>query len=76
MCIRRRIRFRRYHNLSMIVYLGMPRKRKILVLVNPFSGRQLAARNWEIAKPVLEQAYIEMKVIMTERAGHAYDIVN
>jgi len=54
----------------------MPRKRKILVLVNPFSGRRLAARNWEIARPILEKAYIEMKVIMTERAGHAYDIVN
>lgn len=54
----------------------MPRRRKILVLVNPFSGRRLAARNWEIAKPILEKAYIEMNVIMTERAGHAYDIVN
>ncbi len=54
----------------------MPKKRKILVLVNPFSGRRMAARNWEIARPILEKAYIDMKVIMTERAGHAYDIVN
>jgi ceramide kinase len=54
----------------------MPKKRKILVLVNPFSGRRLAATNWEKARPILEKAHIEMKVIMTERAGHAYDIVN
>lgn len=54
----------------------MPRRRKLLVLVNPFSGRRLAAANWEIAKPILEKAHIDMKVIMTERAGHAYDIVN
>lgn len=53
----------------------MPLKRKVLVLVNPFSGRRLAARNWEIARPILEKAHIEMKVIMTERAGHAYDMV-
>ncbi len=44
--------------------------------MNPFSGRRLAARNWEIAKPILERAHIEMTVIMTERAGHAYEMVN
>lgn len=54
----------------------MPRKRKILILVNPFSGRRRAAVNWEIARPILEKAHIDMNVIMTERAGHAYDIVN
>lgn len=54
----------------------MPKKRRILVLVNPFSGRRLAAANWEIARPILEKAHVDMTVIMTERAGHAYDIVN
>ncbi len=54
----------------------MPKKRRILVLVNPFSGRRLAAANWEIARPIMEKGHIVMKVIMTERAGHAYDIVN
>jgi ceramide kinase len=44
--------------------------------VNPFSGRRLAARMWEIARPILEKAHIDMKVVMTERAGHAYDMVN
>lgn len=54
----------------------MPRKRKLLILVNPFSGRRVAAANWIIAKEVLEKAYIDMTVIETQRAGHAYDIVN
>jgi diacylglycerol kinase family enzyme len=54
----------------------MPPKRKILILVNPFSGRRLAARNWLIAKEIIDKAYLEYKVIETERAGHAYDIVN
>lgn len=54
----------------------MPEKRKLLVLVNPFSGRRQAALSWRIAKPILEKAHVTMKVVMTERAGHAYDIVS
>ena len=54
----------------------MPPKRKLLVLVNPFSGRRLAAANWEIAKVLLEKAHADMTVIMTERRNHAYDYVN
>lgn len=54
----------------------MPRKRKILVLVNPFSGRRKAAANWVIAKELLDKAYIDMTIIETQRAGHAYDIVH
>lgn len=45
-------------------------------MVNPFSGRHLAAYNWEMVRPVFEKAHIDMTVIMTERAGHAYDFVN
>lgn len=53
----------------------MPKKRKLLILVNPFSGRRLAARNWQIALPILEKAHVEMTVVMTERANHAYEMV-
>jgi diacylglycerol kinase family enzyme len=54
----------------------MPKKRKLLILVNPFSGRRLAARNWEIARVILEKCHLELTVLMTERAGHAYDLVH
>lgn len=54
----------------------MPRRRKVLVLVNPFSGGGAAARCWELARPILEKAHIDMRVVFTERAGHAYDLVN
>lgn len=54
----------------------MPKKRKILILINPFSGRRLAAANWIIARPILDKAYLDYDVIETQRAGHAYDIVN
>jgi sphingosine kinase len=53
----------------------MPPKRKILVLINPFSGRRMAAANWLIARPILEKAYLDMTVIETQRANHAYEIV-
>lgn len=48
----------------------------MLVLVNPFSGTRLATANWEIARVILEKCYIDIKVVITERAGHAYDIVH
>lgn len=54
----------------------MPKKRKLLILVNPFSGRRLAAANWVLAKVLLDKAHVDMTVIMTERAQHAYEIVN
>ena len=54
----------------------MPPKKKILVLVNPFSGRRLAAAKWLIARPILEKAHAELTVIETERANHAYEIVH
>jgi diacylglycerol kinase family enzyme len=54
----------------------MPPKRKLLVLINPFSGRGLAAAKWLIARPILEKAYVEMTVIETQRANHAYEIVH
>jgi diacylglycerol kinase family enzyme len=47
-----------------------------MVLVNPFSGSGAAARSWEVARPILEKAHVDIKLIFTERAGHAYEIVN
>ncbi len=44
--------------------------------MNPFSGRRLAAANWEIARVILEKCHVDMNVVMTQRAGHAYDMVN
>jgi sphingosine kinase len=54
----------------------MPPKRKLLVLLNPFSGAGQAATSWQIAEPIMEKAHVDIKLIRTERAGHAYDIVS
>ncbi|CDW91094.1 UNKNOWN [Stylonychia lemnae] len=66
----------KHKKIVLIFLIEFPKKRRVLVLVNPFSGRRLAARMWEIARPILEKAHIDMKIVMTERAGHAYDMVN
>lgn len=47
-----------------------------MVLVNPFSGGGAAARAWTTAKTILDKCHVELTVIMTERAGHAYDIAH
>jgi len=52
-----------------------PYKRKLLVLANPFGGAGAAARNWEVAKPILEESYVDLTLKWTERANHAHDIV-
>lgn len=44
--------------------------------MNPFSGGGAAARSWETSRPILEKAHVDIKLVFTERAGHAYDIVN
>lgn len=56
--------------------IEMPPKRKLLVLINPFSGRRLAAANWILVRPILEKAHVSMTVIETQRANHAYEIVH
>lgn len=61
---------------NLILLIEIPKKRKLLILVNPFSGRRLAAVNWEIARPILEKCHVDLTIVMTQRAGHAYDIVN
>jgi sphingosine kinase len=52
----------------------MPPKRRLLILINPFSGRRLAPKNWNKARPILEKAHVNLNVVFTERAMHAYDI--
>lgn len=53
-----------------------PRKRKLLIFLNPFSCAGRAAKVWQQAKVILDKAFIEQVFIETERAGHAYDYVN
>lgn len=42
-----------------MLYIEMPPKKKLLILINPFSGRRLAARNWEIARVILDKCHVD-----------------
>ena len=46
-----------------------------MVLINPFGGAGAAAQAWIDAQPILENAHVDLTVKETERARHAFDIV-
>jgi hypothetical protein len=43
----------------------MPPKRKLLVLLNPFSGAGQAARSWDASLPILEKSHVDINLIRT-----------
>lgn len=53
----------------------MPKKRHVLVLINPFSNNGASTQVWEDARLIMENAYMELTVKETERARHAFEIV-
>ncbi|XP_061433018.1 sphingosine kinase 2-like isoform X1 [Lethenteron reissneri] len=53
-----------------------PRRRRLLILVNPFSGTKKAQlRCQRILHPMMEEADMQHHTIITERAGHASTLV-
>ncbi|KAK9075196.1 hypothetical protein SSX86_003517 [Deinandra increscens subsp. villosa] len=55
--------------------LGMEtdRPKSLVVFVNPRSGKRNGCQVWENVAPLFTQAKVKTKVIVTERAGHAFD---
>lgn len=51
------------------------RPKKLLVFVNPLSGKKHAVKTWEVVRPLFDRAKIILKVVKTVRAGHAFDIM-
>ncbi|KAK0400721.1 hypothetical protein QR680_015418 [Steinernema hermaphroditum] len=52
------------------------RPQTLLVFVNPFGGNRRAKRIYKRqVEPLLELAEIEYKLILTERANHAFDVI-
>ncbi|XP_076897309.1 ceramide kinase-like isoform X1 [Bidens hawaiensis] len=52
--------------------LETDRPKNLLVYVNPGSGKGNGYRTWESVAPIFSQAKVKTKVIVTERAGHAF----
>ncbi|XP_022737487.1 ceramide kinase-like isoform X2 [Durio zibethinus] len=51
------------------------RPRNLLVFVHPMSGKANGRRTWEHVAPIFARAKINTKVIVTQRAGHAFDVM-
>ncbi|XP_057454047.1 ceramide kinase [Lotus japonicus] len=58
-------------NTSLKLEVGRPRK--LLVFVHPRSGKSNGCRTWETVAPIFSRAKVQTKVIVTERAGQAFD---
>ncbi|KAJ3680586.1 hypothetical protein LUZ60_016864 [Juncus effusus] len=51
------------------------RPKNLLVLVHPLCGKRKGIKTWETVAPLFRRAKVERKVMVTERAGHAYDLI-
>ncbi|MBA0718473.1 hypothetical protein Golax_006220 [Gossypium laxum] len=51
------------------------RPKNLLVFVHPMSGKGNGRRIWETVAPIFSRAKINTKVIVTQRAGHAFDVM-
>ncbi|GAB2227805.1 hypothetical protein Droror1_Dr00009632 [Drosera rotundifolia] len=53
--------------------LGRPKS--LLVFIHPLSGKQNGRRTWDLVFPIFSRAKVKTNVILTERAGHAFDVM-
>ncbi|XP_057952361.1 ceramide kinase isoform X2 [Malania oleifera] len=60
-------------NASLNVESGRPKS--LLVFVHPMSGKGNGCRTWEAVAPIFSCAKVKTKVIVTQRAGHAFDVM-
>ncbi|BBN11744.1 ceramide kinase [Marchantia polymorpha subsp. ruderalis] len=53
----------------------LSRPKNLLVLINPYGGKKAGVRQWETVAPLFHKAGVKTKVLLTERAQHAYDLM-
>lgn len=51
------------------------RPKNLLVFVHPRSGKGTGRKTWEDVVPIFAQANVKTKVTVTEKAGHAFDVM-
>ncbi|KVI07600.1 ATP-NAD kinase-like domain-containing protein, partial [Cynara cardunculus var. scolymus] len=62
--------------INMFLGLETNRPKSLLVFVHPRSGKRNGCRIWENVAPLFSRAKVKTKVVVTERAGHAFDAMN
>uniref|UniRef100_A0A1J3GGT5 Ceramide kinase n=1 Tax=Noccaea caerulescens TaxID=107243 RepID=A0A1J3GGT5_NOCCA len=60
-------------NYSLIKEIERPRN--LLVFVHPKSGKGNGSKIWETVSKIFNRAKVNTKVVVTERAGHAFDVM-
>ncbi|XP_048326354.1 ceramide kinase isoform X2 [Ziziphus jujuba] len=60
-------------NSSLALQVGRPKN--LLVFINPKSGKGHGYRVWETVAPIFTRAKVKTKVIVTQRAGQAFDVM-
>ncbi|GLT83963.1 hypothetical protein SLE2022_022240 [Rubroshorea leprosula] len=55
--------------------MEVERPKNLLVFVHPMSGKANGRRTWETVAPIFSRSKITTKVLVTERAGHAFDVM-
>ncbi|KAL6321745.1 hypothetical protein AAG906_031260 [Vitis piasezkii] len=53
---------------------GRP-KSLLVCFVHPLSGKGSGCRTWQTVAPIFSHAKVKTKVIVTQRAGHAFDVM-
>ncbi|KAK4285214.1 hypothetical protein QN277_001942 [Acacia crassicarpa] len=56
--------------------LKVERPKNLMVFVHPRSGKGLGCRTWEAVAPIFFRAKVKTKVVVTERAGQAFDVMS
>ncbi|KAF6146146.1 hypothetical protein GIB67_015584 [Kingdonia uniflora] len=51
------------------------RPKSLLVFVHPLSGKGNGCRTWDTVAPIFSRAKVSTKVIVTQKAGHALDVM-
>ncbi|KAA8533896.1 hypothetical protein F0562_031413 [Nyssa sinensis] len=60
-------------NASLDMETGRPKN--LLVFVHPMSGKRNGCGTWEAVAPIFSHAKVKTKVTVTQRAGHAFDVM-
>ncbi|KAK2994677.1 hypothetical protein RJ640_026156, partial [Escallonia rubra] len=61
------------NQISASLNMDAGRPKNLLVFVHPRSGKGNGCGTWEAVAPIFSQAKVKTKVIVTQRAGHAFD---
>ncbi|XP_021842171.1 ceramide kinase isoform X2 [Spinacia oleracea] len=64
------------NNIKLYLAKQIGRPKSLLVFVNPKSGKGNGQNIWGVVAPIFSRAKVRAQVTVTERAGHAFDLVS